>query len=144
MKRGVCPLNEAIFFQHHTVVEDDLDDYQHVNNLRYLQWTLRAASGHSKQVGWTSQRYRELGAGWIVRSHQITYKLAARLGDEVVIKTWIADLERFSSLRKYEIRLAKDQRLCAVAETRWVFIDFTTQKPVAVPEDVRQAFTVLS
>lgn len=129
-----------VFVHQLQVTADDLDEMNHVNNLQYLKWTLKAASAHSRHVGWTSQRYRELGSGWIVRSHKITYKLPALLDDLIEIRTWIDDFERVASLRKYEIVRQSDGRTCAQAETRWVFVDFATQKLVAIPDEVRAAF----
>lgn len=115
-----------VFTARRIVCEDDIDELQHVNNLQYLRWTLKAAVAHSSHVGWPPERYRELGAGWVVRSHKITYKVPALLGDEVEIRTWIADVEKISSLRKYEIARAADGRFFALAETQWVFVDYRT------------------
>ena len=128
------------FVQQIVVGENDLDELNHVNNLQYLRWTLKAASAHSRHVGWPSERYRELGCSWIVRAHQITYKIPALLHDAIEIHTWIADLEKVSSLRKYEIIRKSDGRVCATAETRWVFINLTSQKLTEIPESVRIAF----
>ncbi len=134
------PVFSDVFIERLTVTETDLDSFNHVNNLQYILWTLKAATLHSRAVGWSSEKYRELGSGWIVRSHKITYKVAAQLGDEIEIETWIADLERHSSLRKYIIRRAADKRLCATAETRWVFVDFATMQLAPIPDTVREAF----
>ena len=129
-----------IYIDRRIVCEADIDELQHVNNLQYLRWTLKAAVAHSRHVGWPPERYRELGAGWIVRSHKITYKVPAVLGDEIEVKTWVSDFEKISSLRKYEITRATDDRLLALAETQWVFVDYSRQKPFAVPAEVRLAF----
>lgn len=130
----------SVYVDARTVVAEDLDEMNHVNNLQYLRWTLKAASAHSRHVGWPSERYRELGAGWLVRSHSITYKVPALLDDEVLIRTWIADFDKVSSMRKYEIVRQADNRVCALAETRWVFIDFTTFKLTEIPPAIRHAF----
>ncbi len=130
----------AIFIDNRVVCEDDLDELNHVNNLQYLRWTLKTATAHSKHVGWSADRYRESGTGWIVRSHKITYKLPAQLGDAVVIRTWLEELDRVSALRKYEIARKSDDRIYAFAETRWVFVEFSTLKLIAIPEEVRSAF----
>jgi acyl-CoA thioester hydrolase len=134
-------MNEAgKFVQTRTVVEEDLDELNHVNNLQYLRWTLKAASAHSLHVGWPSQRYRDLGSGWIVRSHQITYKVPAILDDQIQIRTWVAGFDKVSSVRKYEIIRESDGTLCATAETRWVFVDFATLKLREIPQDIKLAF----
>ena len=130
----------TIYINRRVVCEDDLDELNHVNNLQYLRWTLKAASDHSKSVGWPSDRYRESGTGWIVRSHKITYKLPAQLGEGIVIRTWIDVFDRVSALRKYEIVRESDDRTYAVAETRWVFVELATLKLIAIPEEIRSAF----
>ena len=122
------------------VCQEDLDELNHVNNLQYLRWTLKSASAHSSNVGWPSERYRKSGAGWIVRSHKITYKVPAQLGDEIAVRTWLEDLDRVSALRKYEIIRKKDEKLCAVAETRWVFVDLSSLRLMAIPDEIREAF----
>ena len=132
----------TIYTDRRVVCAEDLDELNHVNNLQYLRWTLKAASEHSKFVGWPSDRYRESGTGWIVRSHKITYKVPAQLGDEIVIRTWIDEFDRVSALRKYEIVRKSDDRTYAMAETRWVFVDLATLKLIAIPDEVRSAFAV--
>lgn len=133
--------DSPVYVEERVVCEEDLDELNHVNNLQYLRWTLKAAGSHSRSVGWPSSRYREIGVGWIVRSHKITYKLPAQLGDVVLIRTWLEDLDRVSALRKYEIVRKLDDRTFAVAETRWVFVDLTTLKLTAIPDEVRAAFS---
>jgi len=134
--------DSRVYVDQLVVSEEDLDELNHVNNLQYLRWTLKAAGAHSKSVGWPSSRYREIGRAWIVRSHKITYKLPAQLGDEVLIRTWLEELDRVSALRKYEIVRKSDERTFAVSETRWVFVDLSTLRLTAIPEEVRDAFQI--
>ena len=77
----------------HTVSEDEIDAQMHVHNLRYLQWTLWAAGKHTKAIGWDSAAGLARGVGWVVREHKIQYRLAALAGDELVIRTWVHDLQ---------------------------------------------------
>ncbi len=123
-----------------TVIDEDLDELDHVNNLQYLRWTLKVAASHSSHVGWPSSRYRQLGMGWVVRSHKITYKIPAKLNDAIEIRTWVESFDKVSSLRKYEILLESDGRVCAHAETRWVFVEFETLKLTPIPLAIRAAF----
>jgi acyl-CoA thioester hydrolase len=129
-----------VFEFHYQVVESDIDGMNHVNNLEYLRWTLRAAHAHSQSIGWPSDRFRQYGAGFIVRSHNIKYRLPALLGDRVTIKTWVHELNKVSSIRKYHIIRSKDNRRLADAETNWVFVDFQTTGLRQIPEEVRSAF----
>ncbi len=122
------------------VISDEIDEMDHVSNLVYLRWTLKAAVAHSSAVGWTPERYREMGAGFIVRSHSIKYRQPALLDDGILIKTWIASFERVSSVRKYEILNQESGRLLAQAETNWAFVDFADMKLRRIPPDLQEAF----
>lgn len=122
------------------VTASDLDALQHVNNLQYLRWCLKAAVAHSAHVGWSSERYHESGYGFIVREHQIKYRLPAVLGDQVVIETWIATMERVASTRRYHVLRKSDGRRLAEAETKWVYVNLRTLELTRIPVAIQQAF----
>ena len=129
-----------VFKAHFTVDEEMIDMNEHVNNLHYLDWTNKTAGKHCRDVGWPSSRLREIGKGFVVRSHQIQYREAALLGDEILIETWIATMEKVSSLRKYRILRESDGRLLARAETVWAFIDRSTMRLAKIPIEIQEAF----
>jgi acyl-CoA thioester hydrolase len=133
----------ALFEFRHIVSQDEIDGLNHANNLAYLNWMQSAAVAHSDAVGWTTARYFEIQAGWVVRSHQIEYLQPAFAGDEIIVRTWVADMKKISSLRRYVILRAKDQTRLATAATNWAFIDFQTRKLARIPDAVGSAFTVL-
>ena len=102
------------FFDYsHTVAPDEIDAQGHVHNLRYLQWTLWAAGAHSRAGGWDSKQALEQQLGWVVRNHEITYRAAAMEGDAVIIRTWVAEIAKFASLRKYLICRSADETILA-------------------------------
>lgn len=43
---------DLVYQYSHCVTPDEVDQQQHVHNLRYLQWTLWAAHAHSAAAGW--------------------------------------------------------------------------------------------
>lgn len=132
-----------IFTRAHTVVEQDIDIQGHVNNLRYLKWMQDVAVAHSTAQGWSMARYSAEGMGWVVRSHTITYKRPAFLGEELTIATWIAGFSPRMSPRKYLFWRAADRCVLAEAETMWVFVDLKTGRPTKVPDELRAAFEIV-
>ena len=82
---------------------------------------LHAAVDHSTLQGWPSTRYLEEGIGWVARTHFIEYLLPAFAGEDVVVKTWISNFKKVTSLRKYKIVREADNQVLTVAETNWVF-----------------------
>lgn len=141
MPAAEAPTPPAIHEHRRTVVAADIDALGHVNNLRYLEWMLAAAIDHSDAVGWPWARYEALGNAWVVRSHAIEYLRPAFVGDEVVIRTWVSEMAKVSSRRKYAIARG-DGSLLARAETLWVFISRRTHALDRVPEELRAAFPV--
>ncbi len=133
----------AFYHYPHTVSFEDIDQLGHAGNFHYIKWMQHAAIAHSTANGWPEERYEALGAGWVVRSHNITYIKPAFEGDELVIKTWVASARPALSVRKYEIR-RDDGLLLARAETEWVFVNYEKQRPVRIPPEVGECFEIVS
>jgi acyl-CoA thioester hydrolase len=133
----------AVFELHHIVTARDLDDLGHVNNLEYIRWMLHAAGEHSAAQGWPGSRYLKVQAGWVVHRHEIEYRRPAFLNEHVVVRTWVVDMKRSTSLRRYQILLAEGERELAVASTNWAFIDFRTQRLARVLPEIANAFEVV-
>ena len=134
----------AIFEYHHTVRDDEIDAQGHANNVCYVAWMQEAALAHSAAQGWPAEAYQRLGMGWVVRSHAIEYHQSARAGDEITIKTWVANFTRVTSLRRYRIIRQADGVLLATAETKWAFIDYATGQPCRVPIEIVGAFEIVA
>lgn len=128
----------AIFLYEHVVREDEIDPQGHVNNVAYFAWMQNAAIAHSTAQGWSPEGYRQQNWAWVVRSHFIEYRRPAFAGDRITLKTWVADMNRFTSLRKYE--MYRNESLIARAETNWAFVHTPTARLLAIPVEVAQAF----
>jgi acyl-CoA thioester hydrolase len=133
----------AVYEHFHTVLPEEIDALGHANNLRYLKWAIDAAVAHSAVQGWPSKAYRELGAGWVVRAHQIEYLRPTFAGEEIIIRTWVADFRKVTSLRRYRMIRRSDGRLLASAATDWAFVNYETGKPLRVPPEVSACFQVV-
>lgn len=134
----------GVYDHRHEVLPEEIDALEHVHNLHYLAWAQAAARAHSTAVGWPFARYAELGRVWVVRSHAITYLRPARRGDAVVVRTWVTEMGKVHSLRKYEIVRPADATVLARAETQWVFVTLATQSLERVPELLRTAFPIVA
>ena len=133
----------AFFDYPHTVIAEDIDELKHAGNYHYVKWTQHAAIAHSTANGWPTERYFELGAGWVVRSHKILFLKPAFEGDELIIRTWVASARSASSVRMYEIRKT-DGEVLAKAETEWAFVNYEKQRPTRIPAEVAECFEVVT
>jgi acyl-CoA thioester hydrolase len=132
-----------IYEHHHTVRQDEIDGQGHANNVVYVRWMQDAAVAHSAAQGWPGERYALAGFGWVVRWHRIEYLQPALAGDQLLICTWVATMQKVMSLRRYRFVRAGDQALLGTAETMWAFIDYATARPARILPAVAAAFTVV-
>ena len=133
----------ALFEYHLVVRPEEIDELGHANNVAYVAWLQAAAVAHSAAQGWPGERYRDLGLGWVVRSHTIEYLQSAQVDDPVVIETWVATMKKVTSLRRYRILRESDRALLARAETNWAFVNYASGKPTRVPPEIAWAFQVI-
>jgi acyl-CoA thioester hydrolase len=138
--RGPAP--DGAHAYHHRVRPDEIDEQGHVNNLHFLAWVQAAAIDHSNAVGWPWSRYEAIGGAWVVRAHQIEYLRPAFAGDDVVVRTWVCEMSKVQSRRRYAILREGD--LLARGETRWVFTSRRTRTLDRVPPELRAAFPVIA
>ena len=132
------------FRYRHTVVPDEADILGHANNVAYVEWMQQAALAHSAALGWPWKRYKDCGCGWVVRCHRIDYRQPAMPGDEIVVETWVASMQKVTSVRHYRIQRCADGKLLAHAETKWAFINFATGQPVRIPAEISEAFPIVN
>ena len=125
-----------------TVSENTIDENGHVNNVEYLRWMMDSAVLHAGILGCTSA-IKKIDATWVVRTHRIKYLRPAFAGEKIVILTWVSNLRRVLSLRKYKVVRISDKAVLAEGETGWVFVNAKTGKLRSIPKDILALFEVL-
>lgn len=125
-----------------TVTKADLDEFAHTNNVVYLAWLERVAWAHSQSLGLGMDDYRRLNAGCVVRRHELEYLAATFEGDELTLRTWIAENDaKLSMWRGYDILRPADGKTILRGRTQWICIDMKTGKPKRQPPEFIAAYT---
>ncbi|MEC7771083.1 MAG: acyl-ACP thioesterase domain-containing protein [Bacteroidota bacterium] len=119
------------------VTPNDLDDLNHVNNIRYVEWIQDISKKH-----WTHVTTEEIQNSmiWVVRNHNITYHKSAVLGNTILINTFIASNKGPISTRVVEIKNKETNELLVKAITEWCLLDAKTFRPKRVPEEIEALF----
>jgi len=113
----------------------NIDDLNHVNNLVYLNWVLKAAEKHWKSL---STDFLMENYSWVVLRHEIDYLKSAMLHDEITVVTWIGESYGVKSERFVEIKI--ENKLIAKAKTIWCLLDKKTMRPVRIPNEIIKIF----
>jgi len=127
-----------MYIKEFTVNEKAENYIRHVNNLSYLQWFVNTAIEHSDKMGWGMQKCKELNLAWVAISHNIQYKKPAYQNEKLLIKTWIEKVTATRITRSYECY--RDKELLCNASTVWVLVDYNSEKPKAIPVEIKDAF----
>jgi len=120
------------------IPETAIDENGHVNNVAYIQWMQDIAVEHYSSIGGIQAQGPD--STWVVREHKVEYLLPAFAGEEIEIRTWVENIRRVRSLRKYEFVRKSDGKVLVRGETDWVFVDARTGSPRAVPDEVANIF----
>jgi len=128
----------AEIYSHRRIVEeDDLDELQHVNNVRYVQWIQDIAKEHW-EVRATTQLKRDFF--WVVIRHEIDYKKEALLNDELLIETYVGDTTFVTSERFVNIKKASTDEILVAAKSIWSLLDPSTKRPTKITPELTEVF----
>jgi acyl-CoA thioester hydrolase len=120
------------------VMENDIDELGHVNNVVYLRWVQEAAAAHWHHIASAQlhQRY-----AWVVVRHEIDYLQPAFLYDEIIAYTWVGKHAGAASDRYVQLCNAASGKKLAEAKTTWCLLDAATLRPKRIEEDILSVFT---
>jgi acyl-CoA thioesterase FadM len=112
----------------------------------YLEWMQEAAANASTLGGYPPDRYKVLGATWIVKEVLLAVDAPVHYGDPITIETWVSDLRRFRSRREY--RMKSGERTIARGQADWVLLEIDAStgrvRPRYVDEEMMTAFPRVS
>ena len=132
----------SIYSKLFVIPSTSIDENGHVNNVAYVQWMQDIAVEHYSSIGGLEAQGSR--ATWVVREHRIEYLLPAFASEEIQIRTWVENIRRVRSLRKYEFVRTSDGKVLVKGETDWVFVDTKTGRPLPIPEQVSNVFQINS
>lgn len=123
------------------VVDEHIDRLDHVNNAVYLQYLEQAAWAHTEALGLNWSIYRELDTACVVKRHELDYLVAARLGEQLQVATWIAENDgRLAMWRAFQIRRVRDGRTVLRARTQYVTVGLSSGRPRRMPQRFVEAY----
>ena len=120
------------------IPENSIDANGHVNNVAYVQWMQDIAVEHYAFIGGIEAQGPD--ATWVIREHRVEYLLPAFEDEEVEIRTWVENIRKVRSLRKYEFVRKADGKVLVKGESDWVFVDVKSGRPLAIPQKVVDVF----
>ena len=126
------------------VQSQHIDVLGHVNNVMYIQWMQDVAAAHIETLGLGLTQYLELKHAMVAVEHHVQYRKAALEGDEIILRTWLDDINALYSFRQYAFYRPKDQSVLFVGNTKWACIEIATGRPKRMSPSFTQAYQPIS
>lgn len=126
-----------------TVAAEHIDVLGHVNNVVYVQWMQDVATAHVDAIGLGLTQYLELKHAMVAVEHQVQYRKAALEGDQLVLRTWLSDLNALYSIRQYAFYRAADHSILFTGQTKWACVEIATGRPKRLSPSFTQAYQPL-
>ena len=112
----------------------EIDHYNHVNNVAYVSKLEQVAWSHSNKLGLTIEEYQDLDRGMAISRHEIDYLASALLDDELLCATWIVECDkRLKLARQFQFIRVSDGVTMLKARTEFVCIALSSGKPKRMP-----------
>ena len=130
----------TIFDLNIQVLPEHIDLLGHVNNVLYVQWMQDVATAHIEQLGLGLAQYLQLKHAMVAVEHHVQYRKAAFEGEDIILRTWLDDLNTLYSFRQYVFYRPKDQSILFVGQTKWACIEIESGRPKRMSPSFTQAY----
>ena len=111
----------------------DFDMLGHLNNAVYVTYYETARIDYFKTIGWELEQITN-----VVARSTINFIKPVRPGDELKVKTRISSIGNTSFTMDYILISEKTEEILNKATTVQVCVDRSDQRPISVPEDIRE------
>jgi len=130
-------LTPEIFEETITVRQEDLDELDHVNNVRYVQWMEDIAKSHWEKTAPSKVQEKYL---WMVVRHEIDYKGQAFAGDDLLLQTFVGEHTHVTSQRHVIIRNKETNKILIQAKSTWCLLDAENRRPARIDVEMFRNF----
>ncbi|HRG01057.1 MAG TPA: thioesterase [Bacteroidia bacterium] len=119
------------------ILQSDIDENGHVNNIIYLKWVQDIAIAHWSSVASSEMKAQLL---WVVSRHEIDYLKSAFLNSNLMAKTWVTDPQGAKSDRFVEIIDMNNNTIITKIKTTWYLLDAVTKRPKRIDSEITRVF----
>lgn len=137
---GAMPTQPHVFETRFRVRSYELDSFGHVNHAVFLNWFEQARFDAFADSGFPIPEIQAAGGGIYVVRLEVEYLKEARLGDEILVRTWGGEAGRTSATFHHEASpIGSPGVVTARAAVRGVFVG-PNRRPARIPQEFLVAF----
>ncbi len=120
----------------------DMDAFQHVNNTVYFRWYETARIAYTGRLG-LGELMRQSRIGPILASIGSNYRKQITFPDTIHVGSRITRIGRTSLTMEHALVSESNAAVSADGTSTLVVFDYQTQRPVPVPDEIRNSVALL-
>ena len=133
----------SIFETELDVRPDDIDMFNHVHNSKYLDYVLAARYEQMERCyGMSWGQFTAQGFGWVVAKVTINFKRPLKIGEKMIVRTGILEMNEKGSNVQFEIVNKATGKVSSDGIFDYVMIDLKTQRSCKVNEEMIKAYSI--
>lgn len=113
----------------------DIGKNNKIKNRAILECLENIGGYHSDLAGYGVNDIPKTNVSWILLEWKLKILDRPTYGDEIEVHTWARGINKFFTYREYEI-YNKENKLCAIATSKWALIDIRTGKLFRLNEEI--------
>jgi acyl-CoA thioester hydrolase/thioesterase-3 len=122
---------------------DDIDLNNHVHNTKYLDYVLAARYDQMiNNYKMSMDEFWKLGYNWVVSITYIEYKRALTLEDRILVRTQVDSVNGAQCRVNFWILKKENRKAAAEGYLIYTMISTTSGRPVRVPDEVIERYSV--
>jgi acyl-CoA thioester hydrolase/thioesterase-3 len=133
----------SIFETEITIRPDDIDLNNHVHNAKYLDFIQAARYIQMRDCyNMPMEDFHALGYNWFASVAHIEYKRALRLGDQIVVRTQVKDVNGAQVVVSFWIVKKEHGKIAAEGYMTYTMISTKSGRPARIPEEIINHYSV--
>lgn len=121
----------------------EIDYNGHVHQTAYLDYLLFARVDQMQRCyKMPIEEFFKRGLSWATKSISIEYLKSLYMSEKFIVRTWIEGLGERSVNVRFQIVKMNSGDVAAEGTSTYVLVDAKTGKPVAIPEDIKEKFSI--
>jgi len=126
-----------------TVRPSEIDYNGHVHQSAYLDYLLFARVDQMQRCyKMPIEEFFKRGLSWATKSISIDYLKSLYMNERFLVRTWIETIGEKSVNVRFQILKTTLGAVAAEGESTYVLVDAKAGKPVAIPEDIKEKFSI--
>ncbi len=122
---------------------DDIDMNQHVHGSRYFDYVLAARYDQmSRCYKMSMEEFLKAGFGWFIKAAHVEYYRPLRLGDELVVRTWVEEIFRTGVKVNFEIIKKAKGKVSSEGYFDYTMIGLQTGRAQAIPDWIITKYSI--